>query len=187
MTLCPKIACWAKRILPPTLSQCTVVFLLNRFANGPCQGSGNQNGTCFTEQECESRGGTNAGSCASGFGVCCISMFMPKNLSVHFLTTVPLYFILVTISCGQMSSENCTYFDSSDIADVTDGCCVAEICPCGDHICQVPMKNIQCQVYCVVCTIYRIQCCTYMVLFSSNYVSFAWISTPSPSLVQAPT
>ena len=43
-----------------------------RFANGPCS-SGTRNGTCYTEAECESRGGANSGTCAAGFGVCCIS------------------------------------------------------------------------------------------------------------------
>ncbi len=49
-------------------------LIILRFTNGPCQGGGNQNGTCYTEQECSSKGGNNGGSCASGFGVCCISM-----------------------------------------------------------------------------------------------------------------
>ena len=43
-----------------------------RFANGPCD-SGTRNGTCYTEAECDSRGGSNSGACAAGFGVCCIS------------------------------------------------------------------------------------------------------------------
>ncbi len=44
-----------------------------RFTNGPCAGGNGMNGTCYTEQECESRGGTNGGACASGFGICCLS------------------------------------------------------------------------------------------------------------------
>ena len=38
-----------------------------------CVGSSSRNGTCYTESECEDKGGTAAGSCADGFGVCCIS------------------------------------------------------------------------------------------------------------------
>ena len=30
-------------------------------------GSLNRNGTCFTANECESKGGTSSGSCASGY------------------------------------------------------------------------------------------------------------------------
>ena len=42
------------------------------FPNDPCSG-GTKNGTCYTQAECSQRGGTNAGSCAGGFGVCCTS------------------------------------------------------------------------------------------------------------------
>ncbi|TRY80436.1 hypothetical protein TCAL_04732 [Tigriopus californicus] len=40
--------------------------------NGGGSGSINRNGTCFTADECTSKGGAAAGSCAAGFGVCCI-------------------------------------------------------------------------------------------------------------------
>ena len=33
------------------------------------------NGTCYTAEECASRDGVASGSCAEGYGVCCISMF----------------------------------------------------------------------------------------------------------------
>merc|ERR1712156_906867 len=51
-------------------------------------GSLYRNGTCFTQNECESKGGTSSGSCAAGFGVCCV--------------------FLVTES-GQTVNQNCTY------------------------------------------------------------------------------
>ena len=42
------------------------------FPNDPCfVDGGSKNGTCYTMEECESKGGSNAGSCAEGFGVCC--------------------------------------------------------------------------------------------------------------------
>ena len=44
----------------------------------------------------------------------------------------------VTIGCGQTSSENCTYFDSSS---PTAGACSVTICPCSNDICQV--RNIK--------------------------------------------
>ena len=34
----------------------------------------------YTKEECSERGGTESGTCASGFGVCCISMFLSKIL-----------------------------------------------------------------------------------------------------------
>jgi hypothetical protein len=61
----------------------TLLFLENQtfvfgyniflFQNDMCVGSSSRNGTCYTESECEDKGGTAAGSCADGFGVCCIS------------------------------------------------------------------------------------------------------------------
>ncbi len=61
-----------------------------RFPNEACTTSNNDMGVCYTANECESRGGTNSGTCASGFGVCCS----------------------FSVSCGQMSSQNNTYFSS---------------------------------------------------------------------------
>ena len=34
-----------------------------------------QNGTCYTAQECSQRGGSNAGTCALGYGTCCTCKF----------------------------------------------------------------------------------------------------------------
>jgi len=45
-------------------------------------------GTCFTESECEKKNGTAFGSCASGFGVCCV---------------------FVQSSCDSIVNENITY------------------------------------------------------------------------------
>ena len=43
------------------------------FQNDMCVGSSSRNGTCYTADECEDQKGTASGSCAEGFGVCCIS------------------------------------------------------------------------------------------------------------------
>ena len=53
----------------------TFVFDYNifLFQNDMCVGSSSRNGTCYTADECEDLKGTAAGSCAEGFGVCCIS------------------------------------------------------------------------------------------------------------------
>eukprot|EP00095_Tigriopus_kingsejongensis_P012322 maker-scaffold1425_size42047-snap-gene-0.4 protein:Tk12322 transcript:maker-scaffold1425_size42047-snap-gene-0.4-mRNA-1 annotation:"hypothetical protein DAPPUDRAFT_311633" len=42
-----------------------------KFQNSPCVGTSNKGGTCYTRDECSTKGGTVAGSCASGYGVCC--------------------------------------------------------------------------------------------------------------------
>ena len=40
-----------------------IVFLISSGGTG----SLNRNGTCFTANECESKGGTSSGSCAAGY------------------------------------------------------------------------------------------------------------------------
>lgn len=90
------------------------IFQVVRFPNDPCTVSGgSKNGTCYTSEECSNKGGTNAGSCAQGFGVCCT----------------------FTLNCGGSASENCTYFDSS--TSVASGQCKTKICRCSDDICQI--------------------------------------------------
>merc|ERR1719220_1239772 len=90
------------------------VFQVVRFPNDPCTVTGGpKNGTCYTAEECSNKGGTNGGSCASGFGVCCT----------------------FTLNCGGSTSENCTYFDSS--TTVANGACKTEVCKCSTDICQI--------------------------------------------------
>ena len=50
----------------------------------------NRNGTCYTSSQCRNKGGSASGSCASGFGVCC----------------------LFTVQSGGTISENCTYIQN---------------------------------------------------------------------------
>merc|ERR1712170_79040 len=71
------------------------------------------NGTCYTAEECASRDGVASGSCAEGYGVCCI----------------------ITVSCGGSTSENCTYLSqaasttpSTDSDDLNQQCSYS-ICP----------------------------------------------------------
>ena len=49
-------------------------FNIVTFPNDPCD-AGTLNGTCYTKEECSSKGGTNDGSCASGYGVCCLCKY----------------------------------------------------------------------------------------------------------------
>jgi len=89
------------------------VFQVVRFPNDPCViGSSSKNGTCYTAEECSNKGGTNGGSCASGFGVCCT----------------------FTIGCGGSTSENCTYFEYSGS---NTGACNARVCKLSSAICQI--------------------------------------------------
>ena len=43
-----------------------------KFDNTECAATSGDNGTCFTSNECSEIGGTADGTCASGFGVCCV-------------------------------------------------------------------------------------------------------------------
>jgi hypothetical protein len=89
------------------------VFQVVKFPNAICAGS-TRNGTCYTAEECSSKGGANDGSCASGFGVCCT-------------------FVL---SCGGSASENQTYIVQSSVTSLTSPCSYT-ICPCSTNICRI--------------------------------------------------
>lgn len=65
--------------------------------------------------------------------------FLPYNLYLLLVTwqicLLFQYLSSVSISCGSMSNENCTYFESSN--NINTGMCRATICPCNNNICQV--------------------------------------------------
>ena len=67
------------------------LFTIVSFKNDACQSGTGNNGTCYSSSDCSKLGGTASGSCASGFGVCC----------------------LFTKTCVQSTSNNCTYFQNS--------------------------------------------------------------------------
>merc|ERR1719361_2939021 len=88
------------------------IFNVVKFKNEVCEGSNNQQGTCFTTDECETNGGEASGSCAEGYGVCCT----------------------FSINCGQRSSQNNTVFMSNN---PEPGECSATICPIDGSISQL--------------------------------------------------
>ena len=47
------------------------LFTVVRFPNNGCTGNNGFNGTCYTSEECENRGGSSGGSCGGGYGICC--------------------------------------------------------------------------------------------------------------------
>merc|ERR1712018_365759 len=91
------------------------IFQVVRFPNDKCSGT-SYNGTCYTSEECSSRGGTSEGTCASGFGVCCT-----------FALT----------SCGSTSSDNNSYIVKSSFTSLTTNPCWYKICPCSTNICRI--------------------------------------------------
>ena len=106
--------------------------------------SAGKNGTCYAQDECENKGGTGYGSCAGGYGVCCVCTKIDfdttnilrniKRFWFLLLLYLRTFSILVTLTCGQQSSENCSYFQSvgGEIGE-----CRVKICPCREHICQL--------------------------------------------------
>merc|ERR1712018_202065 len=89
------------------------VFQVVRFPNDICGGA-TRNGTCYTAEECSTKGGTSDGSCASGFGVCC----------------------MFALSCGGSASENQTYLIQTSVTSLTSPCTYT-ICPCSTNICRI--------------------------------------------------
>jgi len=93
-------------------------FNVVKFPNALCLGSGSRNGTCYTAEECEDRSGTASGSCADGFGVCCV----------------------ITLDCGGSSSENNTYFVKASFTTATKTSCPFTICPTSSSVCRVKLE-----------------------------------------------
>lgn len=89
------------------------IFQVVRFPNDVCTGT-TRNGTCFTAEECSNKGGTNEGSCASGFGVCCV----------------------MALACGDSSSVNNSYIVQSGVTTLSSPCAYT-ICPCSTDICRI--------------------------------------------------
>merc|ERR1711971_1337642 len=89
------------------------VFQVVKFPNDVCAGA-SRNGTCYTAEECSTKGGTSDGSCASGFGVCCV----------------------FTLACGGSASENQTYLVQASVTTLTSPCKYT-ICPVATNICRI--------------------------------------------------
>merc|ERR1712117_681942 len=92
------------------------VFNVVTFPNDACAATNGYNGTCYTASECETKGGTASGTCASSFGVCCV----------------------FSIACGATSSANNTYALVSTYATTTDADpCIYTICKSSSDICKI--------------------------------------------------
>jgi len=90
------------------------IFQVVKFSNSHCTG-GSRNGTCFTQAECDNIGGSKDGTCADGFGVCCI----------------------ITLSTGQSSAANNSYIVLTSTDTLSSGGYQYTICPCSDDICRI--------------------------------------------------
>lgn len=93
------------------------LFTIVSFKNDACTSLTGNNGTCFSSRDCDSQGGIKSGTCASGFGVCC----------------------LFSSTCGGVTSINGTYFQSSGYPSTYDsvGSCQLTINKCAESVCQL--------------------------------------------------
>ena len=92
------------------------VFNVVSFPNTACGASNGYNGTCYTSSECEAKGGTASGTCASSFGVCCV----------------------FSISCGSSSSANNSYAVISSYSTSSDSDpCTYTFCKTNSDVCKL--------------------------------------------------
>jgi len=93
------------------------LFTIVSFKNDACTSLTGNNGTCFSSRDCDSQGGIKSGTCASGFGVCC----------------------LFSSTCGGVTNINGTYFQSTGYPSTYDsvGSCQLTINKCAESVCQL--------------------------------------------------
>ena len=98
------------------------MFSIVQFPNDVCTSSSSSAtiGTCYTTSECASRGGGAEGTCAAGFGVCCV---------------------ISTSECSSTVSSNNTYIRNpgypTSYTPTTTGTCTNTIKKMSDDICQL--------------------------------------------------
>lgn len=68
------------------------LFTVIKFANDECSTLTNENGTCYSAQECRLRQGIASGVCAGGFGVCCTCNSAVKGLNCRYPLLIASHF-----------------------------------------------------------------------------------------------
>ena len=92
------------------------IFNVVRFPNNPCGSADNFNGTCYTASECSALGGSSSGTCASGFGVCCV----------------------FSLACGGRTSANTSYATVNSYSTTNDrDPCTYTYCKNSDDVCKL--------------------------------------------------
>merc|ERR1711981_72342 len=98
------------------------LFTVVQFPNDECTSSSSSTtqGTCLTSSECTSQGGSASGSCAAGFGVCCV---------------------VSTSTCGSTISTNTSYIRNPSFpttyTPTVGSSCMFTIKKANDNICQI--------------------------------------------------
>jgi len=88
-------------------------FQFIKFPNDACSG-GTRNGTCFTAEECTTKGGSGSGTCANGYGVCCV----------------------FALSCGGSTSYNVSYLVQGAVNKLNSPCQYT-ICQSNPAVCRI--------------------------------------------------
>jgi hypothetical protein len=90
-------------------------------------------------EECSSKSGTNDGSCASGFGVCCVcKIHVLLHLKVNvFFFYIKCFCITVSLACGGSTSDNNTYLVQSGATTGISQSCKFTICKLSSNICRI--------------------------------------------------
>jgi len=100
------------------------IFQITNFPNSECTSSSGECGTCMTGSECSGQGGKVDGTCASGFGSCCL---------------------LYVDTCGGTISTNRTYIRNPGYPSTytTAGTCTWTFEKCSSNICQIRLDYDQ--------------------------------------------
>ena len=91
------------------------LFTVVTFPNIMCATTTQLNGTCYPSSDCANRRGTPQGSCASGFGVCCLFEYQ----------------------CSRTTNENGTYFVNPVVAQPM---CSLMVYRMNNDICQIRLE-----------------------------------------------
>ena len=86
-----------------------------RFPNSVCAGD-IYNGTCYSAEECSSRGGSSSGTCANGYGVCCICKSQIYSL-LPLLKKIPNIQRYINPKLLFSIHIQCTTYNSPSVSD----------------------------------------------------------------------
>jgi len=97
--------------------------MMIRLQNAPCMAEIGGNGTCYPRNQCSQLGGTASGSCAAGFGVCCVcKCFTFKHYNLLKLICIHeqicaneiVMYLIVQKTCNTETNQNVTYFTNPE-------------------------------------------------------------------------
>ncbi|TRY63236.1 hypothetical protein TCAL_11572 [Tigriopus californicus] len=100
------------------------LFTIVSFQNDPCTSGSGNNGTCYSSSDCARLGGSSSGSCASGFGVCCL-LYVDMGLA----SSSPVVLTAVTsgASFARSFSVKVTQIECNSLVRAPSGCLLSYI------------------------------------------------------------